>query len=446
MAGKHAADGVSRREFGKVLGGAGAAAVIAGRGLTAEEHVLRPDATRGHPDAAATRQIQPAPANADEKYWRSVRALFLLPADLALMNAANLCPASRPVLEVLDAETRWVDRDPSLPNRRRMSEGREATRKLLAQFLRAAPEEIVITRNTSEGNNIVSSGVDLGPGDEVVVCADNHPSLLGAWQQKAKRFGFTVRVVEQVNPHPGADYYVDAFAKAMNPHTRVLAFSHVSASVGDLFPAKDLCRMARERGALSIVDAAQSFGVLDIDLSDMQPDFFTGSAHKWPCGPREVGVLYIRRDALPRVSPSIISLYAGAVGASTRFEGMGQRDDAAVIAFGEALKLQMTIGRAAIERRSRELAQSLIERLTKLPNVKVWTHLDPARSAAIVSFQPGSLNGNTLATSLYEKDRIAVMARGGADRGGLRVSPHFYNLHDEVDRMVATVGRYLKTT
>jgi len=446
MAGKHAADGVSRREFGKLLGGAGAAAFVAGRGLTAEEHVLRPDATRGHPDAAATRQIQPAPANADEKYWRSVRALFLLPADLALMNAANLCPASRPVLEVLDAETRWVDRDPSLPNRRRMSEGREATRKLLAQFLRAAPEEIVITRNTSEGNNIVSSGVDLGPGDEVVVCADNHPSLLGAWQQKAKRFGFTVRVVEQVNPHPGADYYVDAFAKAMNPHTRVLAFSHVSASVGDLFPAKDLCRMARERGALSIVDAAQSFGVLDIDLSDMQPDFFTGSAHKWPCGPREVGVLYIRRDALPRVSPSIISLYAGAVGASTRFEGMGQRDDAAVIAFGEALKLQMTIGRAAIERRSRELAQSLIERLTKLPNVKVWTHLDPARSAAIVSFQPGSLNGNTLATSLYEKDRIAVMARGGADRGGLRVSPHFYNLHDEVDRMVATVGRYLKTT
>ena len=80
---------------------------------------------------------------------------------------------------------------------------------------------------------------------------------------------------------------------------------------------------------------------LDIDLSDMQPDFFTGSAHKWPCGPREVGVLYIRRDALSKISPSIVSLYAGAVGASTTFEGMGQRDDAAVIAFGEALKLQI---------------------------------------------------------------------------------------------------------
>ncbi len=422
--------GVSRREFGKLLGGAGAAALV-GTGL-------KPGAYDGPYGQGG----QAAGASTGENYWRTVREKFLLPRELALMNAANLCPASRPVLEVLEAETRWVDRDPSLPNRRRMSEGREATRRLLAEFLRVTPEEIVITRNTSEGNNIVSSGLDLGRADEVIVVSDNHPSLLNAWQQKAKRFGFAVRVIDQVNPHPGAQYYVDAFAKAITARTKVIAFSHVTASIGDLFPAKELCRLARERGVLSIVDAAQSFGVLDIDLSDMQPDFFTGSAHKWPCGPREVGILYIRRDALPKISPSIISLYAGAVGASTTFEGMGQRDDAAVIAFGEGLKLQTTIGRAVIERRSRELAQALMDGLKKIPGAKVWTQADPARSAAIVSFQPGSLTGNTLATALYEKDRIAVMARGGSDRPGLRVSPHFYNLHDEVDRLLAALKKY----
>ena len=238
MSSRHHATGVSRREFGKMLGGAGAAALMPlGR-------------AKALPAQSATPGLEPAtygqPTQArDESYWRTVRGQFLLPPDLALMNAANLCPASRAVLEVLEAETRWVDRDPSLPNRRRVTEGRENTRKLLAQFLRVTPEEIVITRNTSEGNNIVSSGLDLKAGDEVVVHADNHPSLLNAWQQKAKRFGFTVRVVEQVNPHPGADYYVDAFAKAMIVRTKIIAFSHVSASVGDLFPAKDLCRIAR---------------------------------------------------------------------------------------------------------------------------------------------------------------------------------------------------------
>ena len=455
---------VSRREFGKLLGGAavavgaglranGAAAASPHGAAEAPPYGWPSGAARGLPHDAQT-QLPPATGSTDENYWRTVREKFLLPRDLALMNAANLCPASRPVLEVLEAETRWVDRDPSLPNRRRMTEGREATRKLLAEFLRASPEEIVITRNTSEGNNIVSSGLDLKAGDEVIVVSDNHPSLLAAWQQKAKRFGFTVRVIEQVNPHPGTEYYVSAFAKAITPLTRVIAISHVTASVGDLFPAKEICRLAREHGVLSIVDAAQSFGVLDIDLSDMQPDFFTGSAHKWPCGPREVGVLYVRGGSAKAspypngltLSPSIVSLYAGAVGASTAFEGMGQRDDAAVMAFGEALKLQAAIGRAAIERRSRELAQALIEGLKKTPGVKVWTHADPTRSAAIVSFQPGALNGGTLATALYERDRIAVMARGGADRPGLRVSPHFYNLHEEVDRLLAAVRRYAATT
>ena len=429
--------GVSRREFGKIVAGAAVLAPL-GAALPPGAYAVLERSPFG--------DLQIDPAARDENYWRTVRAKFLLPADLALMNAANLCPASRPVLEVLEAETRWVDRDPSLPNRRRMSEGREATRKLLAEFLHATPEEIVITRNTSEGNNIVSSGLDLKPADEVIVVSDNHPSLLNAWQQKAKRFGFVVRVIDQVNPHPGAEYYLDVFAKAMTARTKVIAFSHVTASVGDLFPAKELCRLARERGVLSVVDAAQSFGILDIDLADMQPDFFTGSAHKWPCGPREVGVLFIRKDAQPKVSPSIISLYAGAVGASTTFEGMGQRDDGAVIAFGEALKLQTTIGRAAIERRSRELAQALIGGLKKIPGVKVWTHEEPARSAAIVSFQPGSLNANSLATRLYENDRIAVMARGGSDRPGLRVSPHFYNLREEVDRFVGAVARDMRAT
>jgi selenocysteine lyase/cysteine desulfurase len=434
MSGRTGANGFSRRDFGRLVAGGSAACLLPTAWGPAE-------ASR----VAWQRAVQPAPANPGEAYWRSVREQFLLPADLVVMNAANLCPASSVVVQALEAQTRHVDRDPSMPNRRVMGDLREATRRTLAEALRVTPDEIVITRNTSEGNNLVSSGVDLKAGDEVLVCADNHPSLLAAWHTKAKRFGFTVRAVEVVSPHPGDAHYVDAFVTQMNAHTRVVAFSHVTASVGDVFPAREICRAARQRGILSIVDGAQSFGVLDCDLSDMQPDFFTGSAHKWPCGPRENGVLYMRTSAQSKVWPSIISLYSGAVGASRTFEGMGQRDEAAMIAFGEALRFQATIGRAAIERRSRELAQALVEGLKTLSDVKVWTHPDASRSAAIVSFRPGSLDAGTLATALYEKDRIAVTARGGADRGGLRVSPHFYNLHEEVDRLVGAVRKYLKS-
>jgi selenocysteine lyase/cysteine desulfurase len=241
------------------------------------------------------------------------------------------------------------------------------------------------------------------------------------------------------------EYYVDAYKKAITPNTRILTFTHLSSTVGDLFPAKELCALARERGIMSLVDGAQSFGLLDVNLADIGPDFYTGSAHKWPCGARECGVLYINTRAQKNIWPSIYSAYPGAVGISKTFESFGQRDEATMIAFREALEFQTKVGRDAIEKRSRALANQLIAGLAKLPEVKVWTSPNPQLNAAVVSFLPGSLNAQKLGQALYEKDKIGTAGRGGADRGGLRASPHFYNTPEEVDRLVGAVSRYLKT-
>ena len=380
-----------------------------------------------------------------ESYWSRVRDEFLLAPGLAMFNAANLCPASRRVVDVLERMSREIDRDPSPANRAQLGTGREQARRGIADALRVTPEEIVITRNTSEANNIVSSGLALGAGDEVLIFADNHPSNQAAWVEKSKRAGFTITTLAQPNPHPGFEHYVDAVRRAITPRTRVVAFTHVTSTVGDLMPAGDLCRLARERGVLSLVDGAQSFGVLDVDLAAMQPDFYSGSAHKWPCGARETGVLYVNAAAQDRLAPSIISLYGGAAGVSRRLEAHGQRDEAAMIAFGEAMRLQGEIGRARIEARARTLAAALADGLRTLPGVRVWTSPERDRSAAVVSFQPGSLDPRRLMTRLYEEDRIVCAIRGGQDRPGLRFSPHFYNTMADVDRALAAIRKYLAT-
>jgi isopenicillin-N epimerase len=421
---------LSRRDFTRLFAVGGSAALFVHPAWARE---------------AAVAPALPSGAPATEADWQAIRAQFVMPPDLAVMNAANLCPASRPVVEALTRETRSVDEDPSPMNRARLYPEKEQTRRALAEYLRATPDEIIITRNTSESNNLVSNGLDLGPGDEVIVHADNHPSNLRAWQAKAERFGFTVVVVEQRNPHPGMEYYVDAFTRAMTPRTKVLAFTHLSSTVGDLFPAAELCRVARGRGVLTLVDGAQTFGLLDVNLAEMQPDFYTGSAHKWPCGARECGVLYVRSQVQARLWPTIYSAYPGAVGFSRTFEGFGQRDEATMIAFREALAFQTAIGMAAVEQRARALATQLIEGLSRLPGITMWTAPDPARRAAVVSFVPGSLGAGPLAAALYERDRIAITTRGGQDRGGLRVSPHFYNSPEEIDRLLAALGRYIKT-
>jgi selenocysteine lyase/cysteine desulfurase len=420
---------LNRREFAGRLGGVGVAALLARRGES----------------GATTRDLQSVPSDAKESFWLSVREQFLMPPDLGVMNAANLCPSPAAVVEALVAATKDVDRDPSFPNRVKLSEGKESVRRLAAEFLRVTPEEIILARNTSEANNLVSSGLALGPGDEVLLFSDNHPSNLEAWKRKAERFGYTVKVVDQVNPHPGDEYYLEAFTRQMTGRTKLVGFTHLTSTVGDLLPAKELCRRARERGVLTLVDGAQSLGLLDVDLADMQPDFYTGSGHKWPCGPKEVGVLYVRKDVQSRVWPSIVSAYPGAVGLSRTFESFGQRDEPAILAFGEALRLQVKLGRPAIQARARELAEALLAGLRRIEGVKLWTHPDPARSAAVVSFQPGSLDVARLSAALYEKDRIAGAPRPYADRGGLRFSPHFYNLHSEVERALGAIQRYMKT-
>jgi selenocysteine lyase/cysteine desulfurase len=419
--------GVSRREFARYLALSGSV-------------TLWPDFAEGFTGAPTT--PLPRTAEPDEAFWKAVRARYLVPPDLAFLNSANLCPTSVSVLTALERNTRFLDADPSSASRAKLTEGREESRRLLAAAMRVTPEEIVMTRNTSEANNFVSSGLQLGAGDEVVVFGDNHPSNLNAWREKAKRFGFAVVEVPATVPHPGTQFYVDAFTKAMTPRTKVLAFTHVTNTIGDMLPVKELCAAARSRGVLSMVDGAQTFGVLDVNLADMAPDFYSGSVHKWLCGPKEIGMLFVNKAVHDRIAPSVVSLYAGAVGISRTMEGYGQRNEAALATLGAAVKFQEEIGRANIEKRSRELAQRMTAGLSALPGITMYSSTDATRYAAIITFKPGTLDPRRLVAVLYEKERVACATSGGG-RPGLRFSPHLFNTVDEVDRTIAAVKKYL---
>ena len=380
-----------------------------------------------------------------EAFWHEVRSRFLLPRDLIFLNAANLCPASLPAIEALEKHLRLYEASPSPEVRADlMAKGREASRGLLAAALRVTPEEVVITRNTTEANNAVSSGLDFRAGDEVVVWADNHPSNLNAWRVKSARFGFTVVTVPVPARHPGAAGYLELFTKAFTPRTRLVAVTHISSNSGDVLPVAEICAAARARGILSLVDGAQAFGVLDLNLGAMQPDFYTGSMHKWPCGPKEKGLLYVNKTAQDRIHPAVVGVYGGAVGISRTLETLGQRDDASIAAVTDGLKFQGSIGRPVIERRSRELAQALMAGLGKLPGVTLWTDPDPSRSAAIVIFHPAALDVRKLGAALTA-DRIVCTTRMGDHNPGLRLAPHFYNTMDEMDRVVGRIAKHLSS-
>ena len=380
----------------------------------------------------------------DEAYWERVKGHFSLAPGLILMNAANLCPSPYPVQESVFSHTRDVNQDPSFQNRGKFGALKEEARAALAEYVGVSPSEIAITRNTSEGNNSVVNGLDLGAGDEVVLWDQNHPTNSVSWDVRARRRGFTVRRVSTPPGSEDAGQLLDSFLAAVTNRTRVLAFSHVSNSSGVGIPARELCRVARERGILTLVDGAQTFGALELDLHDIGCDFFTGSSHKWFMGPKEAGILYVREEIQERLWPTHVGVgWEGAEGnGAQKFENMGQRDDAAVVSMATAAAFHEAIGPAVVQERVRELASAVKQGLNEeIPGVRFHTPLAPTLSAGVVVFSlPGGAHREVF-QGVYENHNVGCAAMGG-EFDGIRLSPHIYNTLDEVGAAVEAMADY----
>lgn len=379
-----------------------------------------------------------------EEYWRRVKDQFSIAPGLILMNAANLCPSPYPVQQAVFDYTRDVDRDASFQNRGKFSGLTEEARAALASYVGADVDEIAITRNTSEGNNAVVNGLELGPGDEVVLWDQNHPTNNVSWDVRARRWGYAVvRVSTPAEPEDPAAL-VDAFLAALTPRTRVLSFSHVSNVSGVALPAEELCAIARERGILTLVDGAQTFGAMNLDLHQMGCDFFTSSSHKWFVGPKEAGIMFVRRDSQARLWPSDVGV--GWEGASERgaqkFDNLGQRDDAAVVTMATAAAFHEALGPDAVEVRVRMLATSLMEGLREaVPALGFHTPSKPALRCGVVVASLPDGNHREVFEAAYESHKLAGAAMGGT-LAGLRLSPHIYNSMDQVERAVEAVASY----
>ena len=400
-----------------------------------------------HGAAAGTRAapaLRATPAAPDERFWEEVKAQFPLREGIIPMNAANLCPAPLSVIEAQVAAMRDVDGDVSSQNRATYDRLREAVREAVATDLGVTGDEVALVRNTSEANNIVVAGLPLGAGDEVVVFDQNHATNNVAWDVRAKRHGFTVRRVTLPDALSDPAQALAAFRGAFTPRTRVLAFSDVSNVSGVRLPVEALGAAAHAVGAHVHVDGAQTWGVRRIDLATYGCDSYAASAHKWLCGPKEIGLLYVRRERIPAIWPGVVGVGWGpraetdAVGAR-KFETLGQRDDSATAALAAALAFRARLGPEHIEARVGELAAAVREGLAALPDARLVTPRDAALNAGVVIARIDGADPRRLIQRLYADHGIA-----GAATGGLRLCPHIYNTMADVDRARAALRDALR--
>lgn len=387
-----------------------------------------------------THALRAASAGPADSYWQMVRAQFPLEPGLLYLNAANVCPASRLVLDRHAQYLRDFQSNPSFQNRDKYVPMRESLRERIAKLLRVTPGEIAITRNTSEGSNIIVHGVALKPGDEVVLTSHNHPSNLDSWRVRAKREGFSVVTVPTSFPAKSADELLGALEKAVTPRTRVISVTHLTSTTGLLYPVKAVGELARRKGLYYHLDGAQTFGALDVDLSAIGCDSFSTSAHKWPMGPLEAGILYVKASRIGEIWPSIVTAgWNDDISDARKFEVFGQRDDPRVAALDPAVEFLAMIGMPRVESRVRELASRTKSGLREVPGIVMRTNYEPELSGGVVKFNLSRMKAKEAYDRLYAKHRLAIALTASGESEGLRFSPHIYNTPDEIDQAVAAV-------
>ena len=381
-----------------------------------------------------------AAAPSQERYWDLVRLQFPLEDGLTYLNAANICPASRLVLDRYQRFLLDFHSNPSFQNREKYKPAYEQLRAKLAAMLTAAPDEIAITRNTSEGSAMIVKGIDLKRGDEIVITEHNHPSNNDAWKMRARREGLEIKSVPVTVPARSKQDLIAAFDKVITPRTKVVAFTHVTSTTGIMYPAREITELAHRRNAWVHLDGAQSFGLLKVNLREIGCDSYSGSAHKWMMGPLESGVLYVRADRIGQVWPAIVTAgWADDLKGARKLEVLGQRDDPRIISFEAAVDFYNLLGPDRIEARTRELVTRLKKDLASIPNLRLKTNLEPELSAAVVKFQLTNRDTKESYDKLWSRNRMALAITPSGDAEGVRISPHVYNSMADVDRAIAAV-------
>ena len=380
------------------------------------------------------------PAAGNEDYWRMVKRQFPLEDKLIYLNAANVCPASRGVLDRHLEYLRDFQANPSFQNRLKYEAMAERARGKAGALLGCDKEEIAFTRNTSESTNTVVNGLDLREGDEIVITAHNHPSNNDSWKVKAKRHRLVVKEAVVPIPAKSQQQLIDSIASLVTPRTKVIAVTHLTNTTGNAYPAKAIASLARQKNIWMHLDGAQTLGALNVNLRDIGCDSYAGSAHKWLMGPLEAGLLYVRTERMSELWPQVVTAgWSDKVAGARKFEVYGQRDNPRLVAVEAALDFLQLIGMEHVDARLRALVKRGKEQLAAIPGVELKTSLDPQLSGGVIKFNVKNKALKEVYDGLWTRHRIAIAHTAAGDAQGLRISPHIYNTVEEMDQAVAAV-------
>jgi len=373
--------------------------------------------------------------------WAGVRADHELEPGVINLDNGWTCTPPRSVYDVFVEKTRAINR---LPARGLATMGAELLapkiQPQLAQLLGVPRSELALVRNTTEAIGTVLLGYPFAPGDELVCSTLDYFAMLDMIAARAAQ-GVTVRRIELPIPAPSSDAIVDAYAKVITPKTKLVLVTHVSNRTGQIMPVARIAELAHNAGAEVVVDAAQSFAILEHRVPDLGADYYCTSLHKWLASPVASGALWMKAENIAKIPPRFGGFRPPEFPIAAYMD-FGTVNLAEFVAAGAAIEYHLHVGAARKEARVRELVSHLRAGLSKIPGIRFYTVDEPWASCALLVFELPGRRPSDLQRALWQQHKLLVQAQAPDDVPairGVRLSPAIYNTVDEMERAVNAI-------
>ena len=378
----------------------------------------------------------------DEKFWGTVRDQFPLTHNRIYFNNGTIGPSPQPVIEavhqaMLDLDTRGE------------YDGWEAARPKIAKLVNADITEISLTHNVTEGINIVAQGLPLKRGDEVIMTTHEHAGNALPWLNRMRLDGI---VIKTVKPAMTVAENLNRINDCITANTKVIAIPHITCTVGHVFPVKEIARLGHDKGLWVFYDGAHGPGMTVLDLKDIGCDFYASCGHKWMCGPKGTGFLYVRKEMLDVLQAKGIGAYSdtgwdltidppefkGYVPTAHRYD-FGTQNASIYIGLAAAVDFLYHVGMENISRRGKMLANLLQNELLKLDTkVEMLTPTEERSKGSMVGFRLKNIPYDKFGEHAAKKGfRIRLVPESHLN--SIRISTHLYNNPDEVLKFVEAV-------
>jgi len=384
--------------------------------------------------------LSPLALASDDAFWDEIRKQYLLKPDYINLENGYYNFLPQPLLNKYIEHIKEVNYQGSYYMRTVQFENKKNITAKLAKVAGCSPDQIIITRNTTESLDMVIGGLDWKAGDEAIMALQDYGAMLEMFDQIKNRYG-VVNVMLSVPNHPKNDQeIIDLYKNAITPKTKAILVSHMINITGQILPIKEICTMAHEKGVQVIVDGAHAFAHIKYSIQDLGCDYYAASLHKWLSVPLGAGLLYVQKDNIKKVWPLLADSEKDP-NKINRLNHTGTHPVHTDLTISDSIDYYEIIGVERKEARLRYLQNYWTEKVRNLPRVILNTPAAANRSCAIANIGIEGIEPGELAKRLLKEYNVFTVAIDYANVQGCRICPNVYTTTQELDSFVLAIKK-----